>query len=134
MNELEKVIGQMDFQYFGTGKHKIGAEDFLKKEDAVLLDVRAREEIATVKLHLKHHFPVLEIPFQELPSRLNELPKDKFIGIFCSSGVRSAMALLYLKSQGFENVKMIEGGYTQFMEALMPVGKLYKQIKGGKED
>jgi len=28
MNELEKVIGQMDFQYFGTGKHKIGAEDF----------------------------------------------------------------------------------------------------------
>jgi len=127
MNELEKVISKMDFQYFGTGQHKISPEDFLKKENAVLLDVRAHEEIATIKLHLKHHFPVLEISFHELPSRWNELPKDKFIGIFCSSGVRSAMALLYLKSQGFENVKMIDGGYTQFMEALVP-GKLYKYL------
>jgi len=89
--------------------------------------VRAHEEIATIKLQLKYHFPALEIPFRELPSRLNELPKDKFIGIFCSSGVRSAMALLYLKSQGFENVKMIDGGYTQFMEVLVP-GKLYKYL------
>jgi rhodanese-related sulfurtransferase len=127
MNELEKLISKMDFLYFGTGQHKISPEDFLKKEDAVLLDVRAHEEIATVKLLLKHHFPVLEIPFNELPSRLSELPKDKFIGIFCSSGVRSAMALVYLKSIGFESVKMIDGGYTQFMESLLP-GKLYKHL------
>jgi len=127
MNELESVISKMDFQYFGTGQHKISPEDFFKKEDVVLLDVRSNEEIATIKLHLKHHFPVLEIPFHGLPSRLSELPKDKFIGIFCSSGVRSAIAMAYLKSMGFENVKMIEGGYTQFMEALMP-GKLYKHI------
>jgi len=30
MNELEKVISKMDFQYFGTGQHKISPEDFLK--------------------------------------------------------------------------------------------------------
>lgn len=127
MNELEKTISKMDFQYFGTGQHKISPEEFLKKEDVALLDVRSHEEIATIKLHMKHHFPVLEIPFQELPSRLNELPKDKSIGIFCSSGVRSAIGMAYLKSKGFENVKMIDGGYTQFMEAIMP-GKVYKQI------
>jgi|GEM_PF-4255588 len=32
MNELEKLISKMDFQYFGTGQHKISPEDFLKKK------------------------------------------------------------------------------------------------------
>jgi len=43
MNEVENAISKMDFQYFGTGQHKIDAESFLKKEDSVFLDVRAKE-------------------------------------------------------------------------------------------
>jgi len=127
MNEFEKIISSMDFAFCATGKHKIDATTFLSIQDAILLDVRAKEETATIKLPLKHHLPVIEIPFHELPSRVNELPKDKFIGIFCSSGVRSAIAMAYLKSKGFENVKMIEGGYPQLMDAIMP-GKIYKHI------
>ncbi len=127
MNEFEKVIVSMDFSFFATGKHKIDAVSFLVSQNAILLDVRANEEIATIKLHLKHHLPVIEIPFNELPSKIDQLPKDKFIGVFCSSGVRSAISMAYLKSKGFENVKMIEGGYTQLMEALMPC-KIHKHI------
>ena len=127
MNELEKIISRMNFQYFGTGQHKINSEAFLEKEKAVLLDVRAKEEVETVKLQLKHHLSVLEIPFHELPSRIGELPKDKFIGVFCSSGVRSAIAFAYLKSIGYENTKIIEGGYYEFMEAILP-GHLFKHL------
>jgi rhodanese-related sulfurtransferase len=127
MNEFEKIISSMDFNFFGTGKHKIDAVTFLASQDAILLDVRAKEETSTIKLSLKHHLPVIEIPFNELPLNIDQLPKDKFIGIFCSSGVRSAIAFAYLKSKGFENVKMIEGGYSQLMEALMP-GKIHKHI------
>ncbi|MGK9476384.1 rhodanese-like domain-containing protein [Melioribacter sp. OK-6-Me] len=127
MSELEKVIVSMDFWFWGTGQHKIDAESFFKKDDSVLLDVRAEEETATIKLKLKHHFQVIEIPFHELPSRLGELPKDKFIGVFCSSGVRSAIAFAYLKSKGIENVKMLDGGYTQLIETLMP-GKIFKHV------
>jgi rhodanese-related sulfurtransferase len=87
-----------------------------------------KEEISTVKLILTNYLPVVEIPFCELPTELDKLPKEKFIGIFCSSGVRSTIAFAYLKSKGFVHVKMIEGGYTQFMEAVMP-GKMYKHIK-----
>ena len=128
MNELEKVISKMDFQYFGTGQHKIDAESFLKEEDAVFLDVRAEEETETIKIVLKYHVPVMEIPLDELPQRLNELPRDKFIGIFCSSGVRSTIAFAYFKSKGFENVRIIEGGYEQLVDALKP-GKVYKHIQ-----
>jgi len=127
MNEFEKMISSMDFNFFGTGKHKIDAVTFLASQDAILLDVRAKEETSTIKLSLKHHLPVIEIPFNELPLNIDQLPKDKFIGIFCSSGVRSAITFAYLKSKGFENVKMIEGGYSQLIEALMP-GKIHKHI------
>jgi len=127
MNEFEKAISKMDFQYFGTGQHKIDAESFLKKENAVFLDARGKEETETIKMVLKHHVFVIEIPLHELPQQLNEIPADKFIGVFCSSGVRSAIAFAYLKSKGFENVRIIEGGYEQLVDALKP-GKVYKHL------
>jgi rhodanese-related sulfurtransferase len=127
INEVEKIIKSMDFEFFGKGEHKIDIESFLKKKDSVLLDVRSIEETSTVKLVLKNYLPVYEIPLCELPNELNQLPFDKFIGIFCSSGVRSAIAFAYLKSKGFANVRMIDGGYSQLMEAVMP-GKVFKHI------
>jgi len=127
MNEFEKMISNMDFNFFATGKHKIDAATFIVSQDAILLDTRSKEETATIKLNLKHHLPVIEMPFNEIPLNIDQLPKDKFIGIFCSSGVRSAITFAYLKSKGFEHVKMIEGGYTQLMEAVMP-GKIHKHI------
>lgn len=127
MNELEKIIKSMDFNFFGKGEHKIDIESFLKKKNSVLLDVRSIEETSTVKLILKNYLLVYEIPFNELPNELDRLPKEKFIGVFCSGGVRSAIAFAYLKSKGFANLKMIEGGYTKFMEAIMP-GKIFKHI------
>ena len=127
MNEFEKVINSMDFSFFATGKHKIDAASFLASQDAVLLDVRAKEETSTIKLALAHHMNVIELPFNELPSNISQIPNDKFIGVFCSSGIRSAITFAYLKSKGFENVKMVEGGYPQLMDAIMP-GKLYKLI------
>jgi len=127
MNEFEKMISTMDFNFFATSKHKIDPASFLASQDATLLDTRSKEETATIKLNLKHHLPVIEMPFNEIPLNIGQLPKDKFIGIFCSSGVRSAITFAYLKSKGFENVKMIEGGYSQLMEAVMP-GKIHKHI------
>ena len=127
MNDLEKVISQMDFQYFGTGQHKIEPEEFFRKEGAILLDVRAPEEMATIKLKMEHHCQVLEIPTNEAPKRLNEIPTDKFIGIFCSSGVRCTVIFAYLKSKGYEHVRILPGGYAPFMDAVLP-GKIFKII------
>ena len=127
MNELEKLICKMDFQYFGTGQHKMEAEEFLIHENAVLLDVRAKEEHETVKLPLNHHCDVIEIPTNELPMRISEVPKDKTIGVFCSAGVRAAIVFAYLKSKGYKDVKIIPGGYAPIMEAILP-GKLYKKL------
>jgi len=127
MISLEEVISEMDFQYFGTGQHKMEAEAFLTAENAVFLDVRAKEETQTIKISLLHHCEVLEIPTDEVPARIDEIPKDKLIGVFCSAGVRAAIIFSYLKSKGFNDVKIITGGYPPLMAAIMP-GKLYKKI------
>ncbi|MBI9053316.1 MAG: rhodanese-like domain-containing protein [Bacteroidales bacterium] len=129
MNELEKVIKKMDFQYFGTGQHKMEAEVFLAAQETVFLDVRAKEEIETVKIALSHHCDVLEIPTDEVPARIDEIPKDKLIGVFCSAGVRATIIFIYLKSMGYNNVKIILGGYSPLMQAVMP-GKLFKSLNG----
>jgi len=129
MNDFEKAITQMDFRFFGTGQHIIDVESFLHKEDAVLLDVRSTEEYMTLKLHLSHFCQILEIPMHQVPLRINEIPKDKMIGVFCSSGVRCVIIFAYLKSKGFENVKILPGGYNHLTEALKP-GKIYKKVNG----
>jgi rhodanese-related sulfurtransferase len=127
MNELERTIENMDFPYFATGQHKIEPESFLKSTDAVLLDVRSKEEMETIKFQLKHHAALLEIPAHEVPSRIDEIPQDKFIGVFCSSGIRCVMIFLYLQSKGYKNVKILEGGYNNLIAALMP-GKIHKHL------
>lgn len=127
MNELEKVISKMDFQFFGNGEHKMEAEKFLSADNTVFLDVRAKEEQETVKLPLSHYCKVLEIPTNEIPNRINEIPTDKTIGVFCSAGVRATIIFVYLKSKGYNDVKIILGGYPPLMAAVMP-GKLYKKL------
>jgi len=124
---MENTIRKMDFEFFGTGKHMVSPEKFIENENALFLDVRAEEEVETIKFNFKYHnIQVMHIPFHELADRYHELPKDKLISTFCSSGPRSAMAYLFLLSKGFTQVKCISGSYEQITSLLKP-GKLYKK-------
>ena len=42
------------------------------------------------------------IPLSELENRLNEIPKDKVILIYCATGVRSERAYNLLKKAGYK--------------------------------
>jgi len=61
-----------------------------------------------------------------LPDRYHELPRERLIGTFCSSGTRSAWAYIYLLSKGY-NVRWIEGGNGE-LAALLKPGKISKKI------
>jgi rhodanese-related sulfurtransferase len=51
----------------------------------------------------------VNIPLGELRSRLDELPRDKVINVFCRSGQRSYYATRILLQNGFK-VKNVSGG------------------------
>ena len=128
MERIEDIMKLMTFEFFGNGKHKVKASDHFSKDNALFLDVRSEEECNTLSFELIHHMPVLHIPICEIPDRLDEIPKDKHIGVFCSSGVRATIVYVYLRAHGYENVRILEGGYSNIVEEFKP-GKLLKRIK-----
>ena len=74
------------------------------KEPIAVIDVRDPDEFEIANLS------GVNIPLAELPDRLAELSKDKEVIIHCHYGGRSQRAALYLKAQGFANVKNLSGG------------------------
>jgi phage shock protein E len=53
------------------------------------------------------------VPLQELGYRVNELPKNKEIVVYCRVGNRSAYACSYLSRLGYK-VKNLEGGIVSW--------------------
>lgn len=77
-----------------------------REEDAVLIDVRTPAEFAggTIK-------GAVNIPLDEVRTRLAEIPGDKPLYIFCQQGLRGYLAQRILVQKGFSNVRNLSGGY-----------------------
>jgi len=129
---MESVLKKMTLEFFGEGRHKITPEELIDAKNVFMLDVRTIEEVGSLSINLKYH-PNIEyknIPLNELPERLSEVPKDKFIAVFCPGTVRETMAYTYLLMQNYENTRIIEGGYPALSEIVLP-GKMLKVIRKG---
>ena len=130
---MEQVLKSLTLDYFGNGKHKISPETFFDMNKGLLLDVRSKEESDSIAIKLEHHANIvsLNIPVNEIPDRIDEIPKTLFIGVFCPANVRSSIVYAYLLSKGFTEVRIVEGGYCALTEALKP-GKVLKAMKSKK--
>ncbi|HJV20753.1 MAG TPA: FAD-dependent oxidoreductase [Sediminibacterium sp.] len=82
-----------------TVAEQIGAND-------LLVDVRMPDEFAAGKIP-----GAINIPVDDLRGRLNELPKDRDIYIYCQIGLRGYLAQRILLQNGFTRVYNISGGY-----------------------
>ncbi len=80
---------------------EIALEDFKKiaetqPKDVFILDVRDSEEAENGML-----IGAKNIPTQDVPKRLAEIPKDKKIVVHCLTGVRAELAYHELKNAGY---------------------------------
>ena len=66
---------------------------------AVLVDVRTPAEFVA-----GHAAGARNLPLQDLPRRMDELPRDREVILYCRSGARSSSALSMLRARGFEKV------------------------------
>lgn len=102
----------------------------LARETSVLIDVRTKSEyeMGTIR-------GALNIPVDELRERLDEIPKNKDIIIFCQIGLRGYLAHKILTQNGFKNVKNLSGGYKTYSIATAPISHIEpKIIKDGKAE
>jgi len=81
---------------------------------AAVVDVRSREEYSTA------HIPgSLNVPLDELPSRLTDLPNTT-LHLLCGSGKRSSQAVRILSERGYSTVN-VAGGITEWYRGGHPV-------------
>ena len=77
-------------------------------ERAVLLDVRTPQEFTS------GHIPgAVNIPVDDLRSRMGELPRDRKIAAYCQVGQRGYLATRILQQRGF-SASNISGGYKTY--------------------
>ncbi len=82
--------------------------DYPPEERPLLLDVRTPKEFGA------GHIPeALNIPVDDLRSRLDELPRDRKIAAYCQVGMRGYLATRILMQSGYDVVN-ISGGYKAY--------------------
>ncbi|HEM3625317.1 TPA: FAD-dependent oxidoreductase [Streptococcus suis] len=85
--------------------------DDLVSKNAFFLDVREDFELATGTIESSH-----QIPLNQLRRRIEELPKDQTIYVFCQVGHRGYNAARILSQAGFD-VKNLDGGFKTYKMA-----------------
>ena len=82
-----------------------------KKKQSLLVDVREPSEYASG--HIKGS---INIPLRSLSDHLNQIPKNRPVILYCSTGYRTAMGVMALQMLGYNNVRgfppSIEGWKT----------------------
>lgn len=76
-------------------------------EDLMLLDVRSPDEHAAGTLPGS-----TLIPLGAVRSRLNEIPRDKRVVIYCKTSLRAWEAYTILSGAGYSNIEILDGGFV----------------------
>jgi len=90
----------------------IESSELYKIENKTLVDVREKFETDNGIIPGSICIPLGEL--EQLHK--SKLDKDKRIIVYCEHGVRSLEAVFILKSNGYEKVHSLEGGYVAWME------------------
>ncbi len=80
-------------------------------EDFILVDVRDPDETAVSEIPGS-----VKIPLPELPRRLDLLPRDRLVVLYCQAGWRSLRALNFLREHGYTRLKNLAGGMAAWQQ------------------
>jgi rhodanese-related sulfurtransferase len=97
------------FQFAGVnGLAELNSAEFenaMATSNQILIDVREPSELA------QGYIPgALNIPVGQIENRLQEIPKDRSVLLYCRSGNRSKQAAQVLLDNGYEQVSHLTGG------------------------
>jgi len=87
-----------------------------QRSDLFLLDVRTLGEYQQARLE-----GARLIPIDQFAKRLNEVPKNRPILVYCAVGSRSAQVVNYLARQGYPEVYNLYGGISSWSQKGFPI-------------
>ena len=92
--------------------HHLSVTEYQEKKakgwQPFLIDVRSDAEYQQNRVS----FTDLQVPHEEILTRVNDIPKDRDIVLLCRSGMRSQMAAMFLAQEGYDSLKLynLDGG------------------------
>ena len=104
------------------------AAELQRLDAAILIDLRDVRELQKMGVVPRaFHAPRGMLEFRAKPDNPYHKPvfrTDKKLVLFCSSGLRSALAARTLQDMGMDNVLDMEGGFTKWKMQDLPVDYL----------
>jgi rhodanese-related sulfurtransferase len=94
--------------------------NLVNREGAMLLDIRDSKEYSS-----GHIAGAVSMPVSSIDARIGELEshKDKPVVLVCKMGQHASATGRKLKALGFENVRRLSGGMSEWTASSLPVVK-----------
>ncbi len=108
----------------GDSKSEVSVQELKQlrdqNPDLYLLDVREKDEWNMARIEGAHL-----IPMSTLEKDFKNIPEDRTVYCFCKMGGRSAKAIKFLKSQGYQKLFLVQGGITAWSKEVDPTVQQY---------
>ncbi len=106
---IDELSGYLEFVDYGGGT--IFPEQIPRSEYAKMIIIDARDAAQ----YGKEHIPgAVNIEWRQVLAKSADIPKNKAVLIYCNSGTLSAQAGFALRVSGWENVKILQGGFAEW--------------------
>lgn len=106
---MDELSGYLEFVDYGGGT--IFPEQIPKSEYAKMMVIDARDAAQ----YAKEHIPgAVNIEWRQVLAKSGDIPKNKPVLIYCNTGTLSAQAGFALRVSGWENVKILQGGFAEW--------------------
>ena len=106
---ISAMEAYFDFSEYESGTilpEQIPAEDWKKIH---VIDARDAEQFR------KAHIPgAVNIEWRKVLGQRSTLPQDKMVLLYCNSGTLSSQAAMALHVAGMENVRILQGGFSEW--------------------
>lgn len=106
---IDEISGYLEFVDYGGGT--IFPEQIPKGEYARMMVIDARDAAQ----YAKEHIPgAVNIEWRQVLAKSGDIPKNKPVLIYCNTGTLSAQAGFALRVSGWENVRILQGGFSEW--------------------
>ncbi len=106
---VEAMLEYLEFTEYSGGvifPEQIEAADYSRFH---IVDTRMESQFSAGALP-----GAVNIDWRQLLARRSELPRDQLVLIYCHTGMLSAQAAFALRIAGWDNVKVLQGGYLEW--------------------
>ena len=106
---IDEISGYLEFVDYGGGT--IFPEQIPKGEYAKMMLIDALDATQ----YAKEHIPgAVNIEWRQVLAKSGDIPKNKPVLIYCNTGTLSAQAGFALRVSGWENVRILQGGFSEW--------------------